>query len=268
MMRVLIAFSLLFSLSACVNNIEKYYQANSTAPNSSQIIAHSGPAEITQISSASAYEKTYSLMEEGYLYLGNSAFEGKGATEAHLQAVAQQVGAAKVLFIKKYIGTEDHSFAMTVPETQTTYHSGSFDTVSNPYSVNYSGTSTTYGTSTTWIPNMVKTYDQEALFFVKRRPGGFGAQVRNLTIEQRKKTNSNMGVSLAVVFKDSSAFYANLMRDDILISINETRIKDGKHFVQLRKKYAGQKKVPVTFWRDGNVYTTFMDIDPEFTPMS
>ncbi|WP_167730266.1 PDZ domain-containing protein [Terasakiella sp. SH-1] len=266
-MRYIAIFTLLFSLSACVNSVEKFYKASPNSPALSDFIPHTGPAEIILSKHEGAKEKLDSLMEEGYLYVGSSSFNGEAATNAHIQSVAQKLQAARVLFIKKYTGTEDRSFALTTPDTQTTYHSGRVNNAYSSGTTFFSGTSTTYGTTTTWIPNYIKKYEQEALFFVKRTPGGFGVLVSNLKTEQRKATSSNFGAVIAVVFKDSSAFNANLFKDDILISVDDIKIKDAKHFRSIANTLPGKNKVPVTFWRDGNVYTLYMDIDERHKPM-
>jgi hypothetical protein len=261
-MRVLFTFGLLIALSGCVNNFDKFYSANGTSPTPYNSLPPASEIQIIYVSQKKSKDTVYKMLENGYQYIGNSVFNGELGNEAQLKTVAKKVGAELVVYAKVLTDKESKSYALTTPDTQTTYHSGSFNDYSSSYSPTYySGTSTTYTTKTTYIPYTVTNYDQEALFFVKRRPGGLGLYVRDLTKEQRKQINSNMGAFVTVVIKDSSAFRANIMQDDILLGIRETAIKDADHYVQLTKKEIGQKKVPITFWRDGEVYTLYVDID-------
>ncbi|WP_419797156.1 MAG: PDZ domain-containing protein [Terasakiella sp.] len=261
-MRALFSIFLLLALSACVNNFDKYYTANGTTPTPYNTLPPSGEIKIISVSQKKGKETLYKMLENGYSYIGNSSFNGELGDKAQLKTVAKKVGAELVVYATAMTDKESKTFALSTPDTQTTYHSGSFNDYSSGYSPTYySGTSTTYTKKTTYIPYTVTNYDQEAMFFAKKRPGGLGLYVRDLTKEQRKQVNSNMGAFVTVVVKDSSAFRANIMQDDILLGIREVPIKDAQHYVELARKEIGQKKVPITFWRDGEIYTLYVDID-------
>jgi len=261
-MRALLSMFLLLALSACVNNFDKYYIAQGTLPTPYNSLPPSSEIKLISVSQNEWQETYYKILENGYLQIGASSFNGELGNEAQLQTVAKKVGAELVIYSQTMTDKESKTFALSTPDTQTTYHSGSFNDYSSSYSPTYySGTSTTYTKKTTYIPYTVTNYDQGAMFFVKKRPGGLGVYVRDLTKEQRKKINSNMGAFVTIVMKDSSAFRANIMQDDILLGIRNVPIKDAQHFIEITKKEIGKKKVPITFWRDGEVYTLYVDID-------
>ncbi|MDV7340115.1 PDZ domain-containing protein [Terasakiella sp. A23] len=265
-MRTLAALCLALLLSACVNNVDKFYKSHGTQMDPRQVILSNGPAEIIYTNKENFVENFWNIVEQGYVTTGNSTFWAEGANENQVQAVAQKVGASKVLFWKQYKRTDDNSFVMQMPDTTTTYHDGSIMALnSNTGNLNtayLSGTSTTYGSTPVLIPNKVNIFDHDVIFFVKRKPGGVGVSVRDLNTKERKAINSNFGAAIQAVVKRSAAFKANLMRGDIILSFNDVNVEDFQHFLDLAGQKIGQDNIPMTIYRDGNVYTTTISIDP------
>ncbi|NVK17657.1 MAG: PDZ domain-containing protein [Methylocystaceae bacterium] len=264
-MKTLAALTLIFTLSACVNYVDEFYKANAVNQSHRQAIPSTGPAEIVYTNKKNLEEKFWNIIESGYLDVGRSGISGELVEESEIQAVAQKVGASKVLFMKEFKRREDNSYFYQMPNTQTTYHSGNvsgIDSSGNYGSATLYGTSTTYGTKPIYVPKVSNIYSQKVIFFLKRKPGGLGVSARNLTPEERKATGSNFGAVIQAVYRGSSAFNANMMRDDIIISINDIDIKDKDHLDEIISKYLGKDSVPMIIYRDGNVYSVSIDIDP------
>jgi hypothetical protein len=129
---------------------------------------------------------------------------------------------------------------LTVPNTQTSYHSGSIYGSGGGYG-SYSGSSTTYGTSTTYMPYHVNRSDYYATFWVKAKPLSLGAYFDNLTDELRRKVESNKGVYIRVVVKDSPAFNADLLNGDIIRKLNNIEVANASHFGNLIAENKGQQ---------------------------
>ena len=88
-----------------------------------------------------------------------------------------------------------------------------------------------YNTGTNVSSYNVRRYDYTVVLFVgkpkyyiKNQKTGF--EVKDLDISSRKQYQRNTGVIVDVVYEDSNAFYANLIKNDIIIKVNQTDILD------------------------------------------
>ncbi len=204
------------------------------------------------------------MLEDGYNLVGYSSFNGANVSERGALNQAKKVHATVVILYSKYTNTLSGSMPLTLPDTQTstTYDSGNVYGSGNIYGyggsayysgrANYSGTSTTttYGSKTTYIPYNINRYDYLATYWIKIKPPSFGVHVVDLSPEIRKKIESNKGVMVIAVIKDSPAFRVDILKGDILKRIEETEIYDVRSFIDSVKQYAG-KKVHVLLLRDG-----------------
>ena len=85
------------------------------------------------------------------------------------------------------------------------------------------GTSTTYGTTTNFIPVTIHRTNYSAGYFIKQKTI-LGVQARDLNDKERQELGTNKGVVITLIVDDSPAFKADLLPGDIVISINETPI--------------------------------------------
>lgn len=181
------------------------------------------------------------LVSKGYGAIGYASFNGKLESERAIIEQAKSVSATLILVTSEYTGTQTVTSNLYLPDNKTTYHSGTSygnTSYSNPYGylgnsstrLNYSGTSTTYGTKVVPITKQHRRYNQTAMFFVKStKKLKFGVHLRELTDEQKVKLERNTGANVYTVVEDTPAFYANVLQDDILLKINNTDIKSPKH---------------------------------------
>jgi serine protease Do len=192
---LIIAFAL---LSGCANNYEKFYVENTSPIDQRLIIPTVGEPEI--FSGSNNKDHDYIRMaEDGYFLKGHSGFHATGgATRANLIAQAKKVGASKVIYYSKYMSTESGTTSLTLPNTQTTYHSGGVSTYGAGGSGygSYSGTSTTYGTQTTQIPYTRHRYEYLATYWVKIKMPVLGVQARNPNPDERADAGTNKGATL------------------------------------------------------------------------
>lgn len=117
----------------CANGFKEYYQGDKFRLVTSCTVVTSQPPDTRRIGTASFV---------------SAAREG----ERHALSAAKSVGADYVMWAKEYQTTTSSSGVIpnTVPTTTTTYHSGNIYGGWDSYS--YSGTSTTYGSETHYIP--------------------------------------------------------------------------------------------------------------------
>ena len=111
--------------------------------------------------------------KRGYVQIGNAMFNS-GRDEPETAAVhqGQKVGADLVLILNpKYTGSVTSSVPITTPTTNLSYTSGTATAYGSGGTVTAYGnsTTTTYGTTTNYVPITVNRSDYGAVFFVKQR---------------------------------------------------------------------------------------------------
>jgi len=225
-------------LSGCGSNpYKEFYEASLTPiPLVSDNLTKQKeyPVEIVRSGSdpesLSRLRKNYN--REGYGEIGYSSFQASEVSDEQLIAQAREVKATVALLGVKYLRTNSGSMPLTLPNTQTSYHSGSLTGYGGYGS--YSGTSTTYGTTTTYIPYSVNRYEYAAVYLGKMKPLKLGVMwAKELPIHLKQKLGSNKGVLLEVVIKNGAAYDADILEGDVLIAADNVQIKDGNHLNEL-----------------------------------
>lgn len=180
------------------------------------------------------------MLENGYLLLGVSNFNAGNVNQNSALKHAKKIHADTVIVYSGYTNTVSGSMPLTVPNTQTSYHSGSIYGSGGGFA-NYSGSSTTYGTQTTYIPYSVRRYNYYASFWVKAKPPSLGIRFDNLTDELRREIESNKGVYIILVVKGSPAFDNDLLTGDIIRKINNIEVVDAIHCKNILDENRGQQ---------------------------
>ena len=240
---------LLFGFSGCANPYAKFYNDLSGVENileNQNVIIPTNKPRLVQ---GSDIEKDHLRMfEEGYALLGVSSFNAGNVNPSAAVKHAAKVHAETVIVYSSYTGTISGSLPLTMPNTQTSYHSGSIYGTGGGFA-NYSGTSTTYGTQTTYMPYSVNRFDYYATFWIKLKQVTLGVVYENLTDELRRKIESNKGVFIIAVVKSSPAFENDLLAGDIIRKINNIEVADQKHFADLLTENKGQQ-IELEIFRD------------------
>jgi len=236
-----ILLSSLCVFSGCINPYGQFYTDYTGGVNvleNPNIIAPTDKPKLIQGSNIENDETR--MLEDGYSLIGVSSFNAANVNQNSATEQAKKVHADTVIVYSQYTETVSGSMPLTVPNTQTTYHSGNIYGSGGGFA-NYSGTSTTYGTQTTYVPYNIRRYDYLATYWVKHNLPRLGIYFEDLTDELRKKVESNKGVYIIAVMKDSPAFNADLLKDDIIRKLNNTEIIDKKHFANLIAENKGQR---------------------------
>ena len=250
MKKMLFLLPLLFIFSGCANPYSNFYTDRTGGvdilENSNIIVPTDKP---NLIQGSNIENDGMRMLENGYLLLGVSSFNA-GTTNQNLAIQhAKKVHADTVIVYSQYTNTLSGSMPLTVPNTQTSYHSGGIYGSGGGFA-NYSGSSTTYGTSTTYMPYHVRRYDYYATFWIKAKPASLGIHLDNLTNELRRKVESNKGVYIVAVVKDSPAFNADLLNGDIIRKFNNIEVANASHFTNLIAENKGQQ-IELEIFRNG-----------------
>ncbi len=240
MKKVMLLSTLLFVISGCSNPFTKYYTDLSGGVNVLKeqplynfIISKDKPR---LLEGSNLEQDAYNMLENGYGNLGFSNFNAGEIDQKQAIEQAKKIHADTVIVYRQYTDTLSGSMPLTLPDTQTSYHSGSIYGSGGGFAT-FSGTSTTYGTQTTYVPYHVRRYDYLATYWIKFKPSRLGIHFDDLTPELRDKIESNKGIYVVAVVKNSPAFNADLLRNDIIRKFNDIDVNDVAHFSKLLSEY-------------------------------
>ena len=240
-MRTLIAVAAL-ALASCANPYAQFYRGIPDArvtPNYEPVQAE------LQIYGTDDFDRdTLILIRKGYSPVGQSSFSAgsNSVSEAQLRDQATKIGAHVVLVASKYTHTVSGAVPLSVPQTTTSYSTGTATAYGSGRTVNAngSGTTTTYGSQTVMMPYSVARSDFGARYFVKTK-SRLGVLPESVSDEARKRIQTNAGISVKVVTENTPAFAADVLPGDVILSIGGDSIQSVEHFYQLLDKYQGQK---------------------------
>lgn len=253
-MRYLYAVLICLSLSSCATNpYTQYYSGSANARQQPNYVYTTEPVRIVQ--SDNIDSDTKKLMTKGYTPIGRSVFNA-GSNKVNDNQILEQadlIGAQLVLTASKYTNTESGAVPINVPNVTTTNSSASATAYGNKGAVNAygTGTTTTYGSNTVYMPYNIRRSDFFALYFAKTKTV-VGAYTEPLNDEMKKKLQSNSGVRVFLVADDSPAFDANILPGDILLTFNGSPIKSVENYQELLKQ-DGQEPIQFTIYRDGKI---------------
>lgn len=180
------------------------------------------------------------MVEDGYGMIGYSSFDiGKAiVNEKEALLVARKIHASVVLVNSHYARTVTGTIPIPITSKD--------------------GSSVYY----LYIPYKIDRFNYFASYWVKMRPPGFGAYVKDLTQEQRARISGGKGVYVNIVFKNSPAFNADIIKGDIILSIASADIYDAKAFVEAVDQNAGEE-VEVALSRDGKEIVKKVKLNPK-----
>lgn len=246
-------------LSACASGYSQFYKPAQgmspeaiaaqrvSAASAQPIIERAAPPGPDASPLMDAYAK------RGFVLIGHSTFN-TGRPESEDAAVQQgvKVGADLVLILNpRYTGSTTTAMPLTLPNNTTSYTNASATAFGPGGSVTAygSGTTTTYGTSTTMIPITVNRSDYGAAYFIKRKYG-FGGLWRDLNDAERQELQSNKGVYVRVVVDNTPAYQADILPGDIILAVDDQTVFNSQSATDIMRARAG-KSVKVSLYRRG-----------------
>jgi len=261
---MLIALCALVNLTGCIttpNGFRKFYQ-DKAGTLITNCAPYSGSTKV--YAAANPMNDVRDLYRNGYVLIGESAFQGPRQSNGALMSQAKKVGADIVLLSSAYLGSQQTAvpwIQYNPGQTYTTTSSGIVNANawgSGGYAYgtgNYYGTSTTTtpGTySTQVIPVTVHRYQYHAGYFRKMPPPIFGVLAQPLPPEIRQQLERNTGVFAWIVRANSPAFAANILDGDVILKVNSENVLSVEDYVA---KFAGLdgQKVDVEIWRNGQI---------------
>lgn len=236
-MKRLYIIALVATIAGCAANPYKQFYTsnyNKSDPNARQnveFLAENQQPKIIRVSPDQVRDQVRTLVSQGYIVLGSSAYNGPVASEAQVAQVAKSVGATLAIHSASYAGTETRTRIESVGTISNTYGGGQ---VYGDVNLGYSGNSTTYGTQNIPVVDQIRRYEVSAVYMAKAPyPGKFGAIFVPLDPEMRRNLQRNTGAVVDIVMESFPAFYANLLSGDVVIEVNGKPVMDVPHCVEL-----------------------------------
>jgi len=266
LVRALSVLGLVLSVSGCVNVYSDHYQ-QANAVDVSQLMANRAapPPEdpiIERIAPLATPEQRDAFMasylRRGYGFLGESGFHATDGDIKESLAVdqARELKADLVaIFSPLYTGSTTETENRRVPIRETTTETVNDSKVKGSKGTVKASDKSTTTTTVTAIRQVNVTYDHfeyRAAYFVKQK-AGFGIHTRELDDSERKKLQTNKGVHVVVVVNNSPAFMADVLPDDIILTMNGQPVT-GPSMEEALRTAAGQK-VDFLIVRDGKKLT-------------
>jgi serine protease Do len=200
-------------------------------------------------------------LSKGYKIIGQSSFNGAMEGNNGVIAQAKAVRATHVVLASQFAETRTITTPLVMPTTSTTYNSG---TVSSGYrAANYSGTSTTYGSTVVPMTTQQNRYEQTAVFMAKSitKPK-LGVILDELDARTRTEIQRNTGALISIVIEDTPAFNADILEGDVIIAINDFSVLSPTRAIELMDNAPDGKPMKITVLRNGQ-YKDF-SVTPRF----
>jgi membrane-associated protease RseP (regulator of RpoE activity) len=231
-------------LASCANPYAKFYQG---LPDARYLAGYDAVKGGLQIYGTDDFDRdSPALIRRGYFPVGRASFNAasNSVTEAQLREQAGKIGAHAVLASSKYTHTITGAMPLTMPQTTTSYSTGTATTSGPGGTVNVqgSGMTTTYGSQTVLMPYSIARSDFGAIFFVKvrSRVGLFCVATDEQTC---KRLQTNSGVMVKEVIEGSQAFKADILPGDVVLAVGNDKIQSLEDYIRLIDKYEGQTVV-------------------------
>lgn len=196
------------------------------------------------------------LLEKGWAPMGRSQIRGGRVPERYALALARELGAEMVLLRQALLGTGTTSVPVTdwVPDRRILVsersQSQDLDT-GKVQDITSERVTTIEGEArTTFITQAVETYDQSALFWRRAAPPSLGLMGSGLEDAERRALQSNKGMSVRVVVRNSPAFAADILPGDIVRTLDGLEVLGPEDFFERLPGLSG-RKVELVLWRSG-----------------
>lgn len=236
-------------LTGCANGYTTYYKPLATSK-SPLYVPSDLPIQV-KISENIDLD-TKQLIEDGYLILGVSKFIARSGSQnlKDMEKQAALVGAQVVLASKKNLGSTTIAMPLTTPTTNTSTTNYNLRNNYGSY-VTGSAQTTSYGTQTQYVPITISDTEYAAYFFAKFK-NKIGIFPADLTDLDKKNIEQNGGMKVGLIINNSPAYYAGVLKDDIILKINDKDVYGVNGYLESVNNLEGED-VKFTIYRSGKI---------------
>jgi len=254
--------------SGCTNPYHENYFSTLEKRNKDELTRILPPSGSPQlVTSNDLKADSIRMRENGYLLVGRATFQSTHIDEKVALDQARQIGAEVVLVNHQYVTSVTQSVPIEQwdPGQQVTHQETTVvqQGDATPTVIQKQSQTTVQGEfHTSFVDQNVDYYKYAATFWAKAKPSILGVLVKPLDEKSKTLVGSNKGVRVRAVVKDSPAFEADILRDDILLSLGDEVIRDPDQFFDLVERNQG-KEVSVGLFRAGQDLTVKVKLGRE-----
>lgn len=227
--RIIIATCVILATGCMTNPYAQFYQPaqEGVLKILAQRRVQPPPASPELLRGSNPKDDILALESDGWVVIGASSFNGPRLSAGQAVEQAKTVGADRVVIYGRLSSTERTVMPLTLPTTQTSVTNGTATAYGpNGTATAYgSATTTTYGTSTTYLPLTIRRYAGLAIYLVKMK-FAFGANYRNLNPLESQRVGSVNGVVLLAVVRGSPAAAAGFLPGDAIVKADGQPVVD------------------------------------------
>ena len=204
------------------------------------------------------------MYRKGNGLIGYSAMNGPLPKLKDALQFGQQLHAKYVVIGTEQAESRQIIVPFTTPTTRTSETTGSVTAIGGGGIAqgNYSGTTTTYGSQTTYIPFTKKRYDTVALYFGPLAPKGFGVFYHEPSTEEIARFEARHALVIEAVRNGSPADAANILEGDVILTLNGAAASGEA----LDQALQSGGPIPVHLIRNGQPRDVTVTIPPEWKP--
>jgi hypothetical protein len=204
------------------------------------------------------------LWRKGYALIGYSAFNSPNSKTKDAMRLGEKLKARYVMLGTSLTSSQMMNVPITTPTTTTSYSNGNASAYgSGGYAHGtYSGTTTTYGSQTTYVPIVQNRFDKFAAYFGPLAKQGMGVLFRAPTPEEIARLETRHALIVQAVRDESPADVANILEGDTLITFNG----QGATMASLSEAVRSGAPIAVHLLRNGQARDLMMTIPEDWRP--
>lgn len=209
---------LVMATSAWANDWQKFY---TPVAGSERLIRSEVEPEV--IPSSGDITRDLELMwRRGFAPYGYSSFSSGNSNTKDAFRLAKKLKARYVIVATQLASLQTSSVPLTLPNTTTSVSNGNVAVSGSGGSGygNYSGTTTTYGSQTTYIPVTVNRFDKFAAYLGEAPKEGTGIYWRELEPAEVAQYETRRAFAVQFVRDDSPAYHADILPGDVITHVN------------------------------------------------
>ncbi len=216
------------------------------------------------MSSGDADRDIDEMWRKGYGAIGYTSFSTSNNNTSDGVRLAKKLKASYVILSAKLTSSNTVSMPLTLPNTTTSHTTGNASVSgSSGYATGtYSGTTTTYGNQTTYIPITISRFDKGAIYFSPIIKSGSGIYARELTPEEMVLYDTRRALVVRSVRDGSPAYNSDIFPGDVILQVNGAPAD----FDNWHRALIDDKPLKVHFVRNNQQRDLEMSIPPEWRP--
>ena len=177
------------------------------------------------------------LFSEGYEILGYSDFESFEISTSSMKSQAKKTGSELVIYSEQFKNQKASMEWDPFAKRNRCYSSRSiFEDCDRGE----------------WVYIYKDYYSYNILFLNKVKLNGLGLLVEELSVEKRKEIESNYGLEILSIRKDSDAYKENVLPNDIITKINDNKILTKQEYEKILLDSKGEK-IDLEIFRKGKI---------------